>query len=182
MTHVKQFISMVLIFGLVAGCASKQTADSETKKKVSGEPIAVQKSISFADEADVRKAVKSECELQTKTPQFVEQFGRQNGLNIQLVEDLEESSIDKKFHIEITGIFAPAGGGFSGPKWMKAKGTLIENGREVASVKSRRNTTGGYFAAYKGTCDIVGRCSEAIGEDFALWLKDPDDGARLGDL
>lgn len=182
MTLLKRLAVIVLAFGLVVGCASKQTSNGESTKEVSGEPIAVQKTIAFSNESDVRDAVKSECKLQTKTPKFVKQFGRRNGLNIQLVDDLDQSSIAKKLHIEITRVYAPAGGGFSGPKWMQAEATLIENGRAVASAQSRRNTTGGYFAAYKGTCDIIGRCSEAIGEDFALWLQDPEDGARLGDL
>jgi hypothetical protein len=182
MNRLKQLLTVLLVLGLVTGCASRQTTGDEGSREVSGEPIAVQKEIEFAEGSNVREAVKSECELQTMTPEFVEQFGRQRGLNVQLVEDLGTTDIDRKFVIEITEVHAPGGGAFSGPKWMVAEGILIENGREVASVRSRRNTTGGYFAAYKGTCDIVGRCSEAIGDDFARWLENPEDGARLGDL
>lgn len=182
MRRLTQLCSMVLVLGLVIGCASRQQASQEDQQEVSGEPIAVQEVIAFSENSNVRNAVKEECKLQTKTPKFVQKFGKREGLNVKIVEDLDDTDIDRKFRIVITEAHAPAGGGFSGLKWMIAEGTLIENGREVASVKSRRNTTGGYFAAYKGTCDIIGRSTEAIGQDFAGWLTNPQDGARLGDL
>jgi hypothetical protein len=60
-------------------------------------------------------------------------------------------------------------------------GVLRDNGRRVAGFTAHRATTGGFFAAYKGTCAIVGRCAKTIGSDIAGWLSDPKDGAHLGD-
>jgi len=37
------------------------------------------------------------------------------------------------------------------------------------------------FAAYKGTCSIVGRCAKSIGKDISNWLENPTDDASLGD-
>lgn len=184
MRRLTQLFSLLLVLGLVFGCASRQEQSSsqETTRTISGEPIAVQKNIPFSENSNVRDAVRAECKLQTKTPHYVEVFGKRKGLKIKLVEDLDTTNIDRKLHLTITEAHAPAGGGFSGLKWMIVEGTLTENGRKIADVKVRRNTTGGYFAAYKGTCDIVGRCTEAIGQDLANWLQDPTDGARLGDL
>lgn len=185
MPRFTQLISIVLVLGLSLGCASRQsnnTSDSAQTQSVSGPPVAVQETIPFSEDADVRQAVKDQCELQTKTPNFVKVFGRRNGIDVQLVDNLDKTDIDRKLYLTITEAHAPAGGGFSGLKWMIVDGELHENGKKIADVKSRRNTTGGYFAAYKGTCDIIGRSTEAIGQDLANWLKDPRDDARLGDL
>jgi len=139
--------------------------------------VAVSRSIPFAPEARVREPVREQCELQTKTPSFIREFGPDYGVEVRLVEDLARTDVDRRLHLEITGIHAPAGGGFAGGMWMQ-----VEGGRTVATVASRRITSGGYFAQFKGTCDIVGRCSRAIGRDLARWLADPRDGARLGNL
>ncbi len=64
---------------------------------------------------------------------------------------------------------------------MEVKGQLMENGQPVASFRAKRFSTGGAFAGFKGTCSIIGRCARAIAEDISIWLKNPVDGAEIGD-
>jgi hypothetical protein len=66
-------------------------------------------------------------------------------------------------------------------KFTKVRGTLLQDGTKVASFKARRNSMGGAFAGFKGSCSVLGRTVEAMGEDIATWLTDPRDGASLGD-
>ena len=66
-------------------------------------------------------------------------------------------------------------------KYTKVSGTLYENGRRVAGFKARRNSMGGMWGGYKGSCSVLGRTVEAIGEDIGEWLEQPKDGASLGD-
>jgi hypothetical protein len=40
---------------------------------------------------------------------------------------------------------------------------------------------GGAFAGFKGSCSVLGRTVEALGEDIGGWLAAPRDGASLGD-
>ena len=65
--------------------------------------------------------------------------------------------------------------------WMTVIGTLRERGRVVGSFRAKRYTTGGAFAAFKGTCSIIGRCTKAIGKDIAAWLENPGMDSKLGD-
>ena len=84
--------------------------------------------------------------------------------------------------ISITELHMPAGGAWSGPKWLEVTGTLREgSGAGVASFRAKRFSTGGAFAVFKGNCAIVQRCSKAIAQDIAGWLMHPIDGAELGD-
>lgn len=178
---------------LVAGCATRGSNDGASSsagsaaEEGSAAPqttvtVAVQRSIPFAREAEVRRAVREQCELQTKTPSFIEEYGPGHGVNVELVDDLSRADADRRLHLEIVHVRAGAGGGFAGGMWMQVEGRLTENGRTIATVEARRVTTGGYFSQFKGTCDIIGRCTQAIGRDLAQWLADPRDGARLGDL
>lgn len=178
---------------LLAGCAARGSNDGasgsteSTAEEGSAAPrasvtVAVQRSIPFADEAEVRQPVREQCELQAKTPSFIQKNGPRHGVNVELVDDLSRAKADRRLHLTIVNVHAGPGGGFAGGMWMQVEGRLTENGRTIATVKNRRVTTGGYFSQFKGTCDIIGRCTEAIGQDLAKWLADPRDGARLGNL
>jgi hypothetical protein len=175
-------IFVVCLLAVASGCAGRQGNINTSEKAFDGKPVAVARTITFSEESGVRDAVRDQCNLQTKTPKFIKKFGKTYNVNVKLVDDLEASSIDRKLHVTITEVHAPGGGAFSGPKWMQVEGKLTVNGKVIATVKDKRGTTGGYFAVYKGTCAIIGRCTEAIGKDLALWLQKPTDGARLGDL
>ena len=92
----------------------------------------------------------------------------------------EDSKQGKYLRMAITEVFAPGGGAWSGPKWMTVTGTLVENDQAIASFGAKRYSSGGAFGGYKGTCSIIGRCTKAIAQDIAAWLKSPVDGAELG--
>lgn len=62
------------------------------------------------------------------------------------------------------------------------RGELYQDGQKVATVMARRVSRGGAFAGFKGSCAVLDRTVNAIGEDLAKWLANPVDGARLGDL
>ncbi|MDJ0785687.1 MAG: hypothetical protein QNK05_02695 [Myxococcota bacterium] len=122
----------------------------------------------------VPKAVREECELQTKVPSFLAEYSSQ----VKLVDGLGKG---RKIEMAITEVHAPGGGAFSGPKWLEVTGTLSENGKKLGSFRAKRFSTGGAFATFKGTCSIIGRTTRAIGQDIATWLEEPTMNAELGD-
>ncbi len=67
-------------------------------------------------------------------------------------------------------------------KYSASRGTLFENGEKIASFEARRQSMGGAFAGYKGSCSVLGRTVKAMGKDIAQWLKEPIDKAMLGDM
>lgn len=66
-------------------------------------------------------------------------------------------------------------------KFTRVQGTRYDGGSKLASFKARRNSLGGAFAGYKGSCSVPGRTVETLGQDIGEWLKAPRDGAHLGD-
>ena len=142
------------------------------------EVVKIQRSIPFSDTAQVPPAVKAQCQLQTKVPEFVSQAA---GGSVQLVDGALDRNVGRVLEMQISEVHSPGGGAFSGPKWMEVKGVLYERGKQIGSFRARRVTTGGAFAVFKNTCSIIGRCSKAIGEDIAAWLAAPTANATLGD-
>jgi hypothetical protein len=61
-------------------------------------------------------------------------------------------------------------------------GKLYQDGELIGSFTGRRDSMGGMFAGYKGSCSVLGRTVKALGKDIAEWLKAPTMDAQLGDL
>lgn len=142
------------------------------------ETVKIQRSIPFASTAQVPAAVKDSCQLQTKVPAFVKEAA---GGSVELVDGPLNRKVGRVLEMQITDVHAPGGGAFSGPKWMSVKGELYDRGKQIGSFRAKRFTGGGAFAAFKGTCSIIGRCSKALGQDIATWLAAPTQNAEIGD-
>lgn len=136
--------------------------------------VGIPEAVPFAEDSDVPAKVEKECQLGEKVATFVGKYSKNTEISA-------DPGTGLYLNMEITEVHAPAGGGWSGPKWMEVTGTLQENGQDKASFRAKRYSTGGAFSGFKGTCAIIGRCTKAIGKDIAKWLKNPEDGAELGD-
>ena len=173
MGSVSKLCSRMAVFtALVAGALvlAALPAAADTTKML--------RSIPFAANAPVPAAVRDQCALQTKVPEFIAQAA---GSSVELVDGTLNRKVGRVLELEITEVHAPGGGAFSGPKWMSVKGELYEKGKQIGSFRAKRYSTGGAFGGFKGTCSIIGRCTKAIGDDIAGWLGAPTQNAQLGD-
>jgi len=140
--------------------------------------VKVQRTIPFASTAQVPAAVRDQCQLQTKVPDFLSQSA---GGRVELVDGALNRKVGRVLEMEIIEVHSPGGGSFSGPKWLTVKGELYDRGKQIGSFRAKRYTTGGAFALFKGTCAIIGRCTKTLGQDIATWLASPTATAELGD-
>lgn len=138
------------------------------------EVVTIPSDVAYADGADVRDAIKQECELETLIPEYIERGARKSDIEIVLSDD-PGSATGKVLQLEITYVLAPGGGGFSGPKSVTVRGELRDNGEVIGSFQAARFSTRG-----SRTCTILDRCVRAIGEDIAAWLENPSMDAKLG--
>ena len=138
------------------------------------EKIGIAKAVPIHEDTSIRAAVREECMLGEKVSSFLTKYAKN-------VEFSDEPNNGKYIEMSITEVHASGGGAFSGPKWMEVTGTLMQDGAPTASFRAKRFSTGGAFGGLKGTCSIIGRCTKAIAKDISVWLKNPVDGAELGD-
>lgn len=135
--------------------------------------------INFKKGAAIASVIKKDCELPTKLSHFVKIYSDEAGVGV-----LQTASIKKKKNRLVMEIVEAVSGGnaFMGHRKMtKITGTLYKNGKKVASFTAARISGGGMFGGMKGSCSVLGRTVDAIGEDVATWLKNPVNGAHLGD-
>lgn len=166
----------VAFFGAVVAAALGCEKDKEDTKAPTG-PIAATTiaPVTYAEDAGVTKEVRAECELDKKLPEHIADHA----------EGLAPGAADasgRVLSLEITQMMGAGGGVWSGPKQIVLSGTLAENGQVIGSFKARRTTTGGAWGGYKGTCSLLERCSEELGEDIGEWLHRPTMDAKLGEL
>jgi hypothetical protein len=155
-----------LLVAFTLGLASASTAG-----------VQVPRTIDFGESAGGTQAVREQCALQTKVPAFIAELAA----DVELVDGRPDSRAGRALELSILEVHAPGGGAFSGPKWLAVQGRLFERGKLIGSFRAKRFSTGGAFATFKGTCDILGRCAKAIGMDVAQWLQAPTMDAELGD-
>ncbi len=179
---------LVLTLALALGaCSKKRGADpaAEVEKSTEDYPsqqITLKTPIEFASRVEVRDAVLEECRLQEKLQQFITEFSAARNITIEPSNGPVDGTSGKVLVVEITDVYAPGGGAFSGGKAVTIEGELTEGGASLGTLRARRISGGGAFAAFKGTCDILGRDVQTLGDDISRFLTDPGENVRMGNL
>lgn len=182
-------LPVMLALGLGA-CAKRgaepaaDTTGEQTSGDVaaSGETVTLRTPIPFAASAEVRQAVRDECQLQEKLAGFIQQFAAEQDIAVNTSSEPTSAIDGRVLSVAITNVYAPAGGAYSGGKAVTIEAELTENGRAIGDLTARRISGGGAFAVFKGTCDILGRDVETLGADTARFLQSPGPDMRMGNL
>ncbi len=185
MTSNWQRLAVILVLATLSSCGGskgvKSEAGSASVTSGSGPVLVVSDQIPFAQNAEVRQAVRDDCRLPDKLSQFIRQYVAD--YSSQIISD--PTKAPKGAQILIAEIYSVTGGGggtWSGGKSVSVQGRLEQDGKIIGTFKGRRFSGGGVFGGYKGTCAIMGRCVKTLGRDIAEWLRQPTDNAILGDM
>ena len=146
------------------------------------ETIVIDEKVVFAKGAEIRQAVKDECQLEQKFSRFLDEYMSGQGIAVVTANSSKAKGVDKRLHIEIDRVEGGGGGAWSGGKMVHAVGSLTEKGKVIGSFKVQRTSGGGAFGAFKGTCSILGRDVKAMAKDVSRWITSPSKDARLGEL
>lgn len=179
-------LSVLLLPLLIVACATNTPSESsEADKEVvnyTGTGNLNIAPVEFAKGLMVRDAVRKECQLLTKLPTFVQNYGQEQyaAINLQAKRSTNSDFLEIQI-VDLPKYKKNAWAGRSG-QWVSIKGSLLRKGKKTVSFTANRASMGGFMGAYKGTCALLGRCTKALGKDIAQWLKNPIDGATLGDM
>ena len=143
--------------------------------------LTLEKKAPFAKGLNVPDAVRAECGLEQKVPEFVQESANKGFDKVVLADSVSAKTAGKVLSMKITDVTGTGGGAWSGPKHVTIEGTLWQDGKVAGTFVASRYSGGGAFGGYKGTCAILGRCAKALGKDVATWALAPSMDARLGD-
>jgi hypothetical protein len=139
--------------------------------------------VPYSEHAEIADNILKECaEIQEQLAHFSREYAAENGITVTLVDEVSSSDPGRVLLVEIDDAVS-MGNPFTGHrKFTRISGELYQDGERIAGFKGRRNSGGGVFGGYKGSCSVLGRTVKVLGRDVAEWLNNPADGARLGDM
>jgi hypothetical protein len=126
----------------------------------------------YAKDSGVTEAVHEKCKVDRDLAKAIAQ---RSPVPVALTEDPRNAA--RLLRLEVTSIFAPSGGRYSGPKQVTLYGEIIQDGVVSASFTTKRSTMRSV-----GTCKMLDHVTTAISKDVKKWLKKPGMAAQLGEL
>lgn len=148
-----------------------------TSGAAAAQNVTIQKPVPYSEDNDIADNIKTECRIGEQLSDFLKESA---GVPVSFASGALDTSKGRVLQLEVTDAVSMGNAWMGHQKYTKVRGSLYENGKKVASFKARRNSMGGAFAGYKGSCSVLGRTVKAIAQDIGGWLKAPRDGANLG--
>lgn len=169
----KLILSIIFVVGLSACGAS---APVKVDPKIA---IWIENEIPYKKGVAIAPNIKAECTLPTQLSEFVKSYSDEEGVGLMRMQGIKKQK--NRLVLTITEAVSSGGAFIGHRKYSKVSGVLYKKGKKVAKFTAARFSGGGMFGGFKGSCSVLGRTVDAIGEDVADWLKNPVNGKHLGD-
>jgi len=177
---MKTALAVLLSFFVLSACGGG-SARLGTPVTLTPGPITIQNTVPFSPGNHIANNIKQECDLNQQLAVFIKEYAIEKGVELRGVDVLDMSGPGNVLKIEITDSVSQGNAFIGHRKFTAIRGELFDNGKLLASFTGARNSGGGAFAGFKGSCAVLGRTVKALGEDIATWLKQPSNNAHLGD-
>lgn len=115
--------------------------------------------------------VRTECNLPAYQGAAFERAAEAAGIQIERKSTKDLAGAPRAIRLQILNALS-AGNAFMGHrKQVTLTAKLFREGAEVSTFKATRESMGGIAAGFKGSCAVLERCADTLGEDLARWLK-----------
>ncbi|SFN55046.1 hypothetical protein SAMN05216289_13010 [Dokdonella immobilis] len=147
------------------------------------DPLVIPRPVPYADDAVIAGKIKKECQIQEQLADYIEEYAREDHrLEVRFADSVQAQAAGLVLDVHIKDAVSEGNPFIGHRKSTTVIGKLYRDGELIGSFTGRRNSMGGMFAGYKGSCSVLGRTVRALGEDIAKWLAAPSMDALLGDL
>jgi len=153
------------MLSLAFSLAATQAHADEKNITVSSEAV-------YANKNTIASNIIDECtdlplQFSNSTKKYLEGNGWKVAVNKAPVNVENETSLT----LHITHAIS-AGNAFTGHrKSVSVKAELYEQGKLVDTFSGTRNSGGGFGAGFKGSCSVLHRCVNTLGNDVSKWLN-----------
>lgn len=144
--------------------------------------VLVPKPVPFSDSTMIAGNIKRECVIQDQLADFIAAYARERNIPVRFAAEVDAQAAPRVLDVQIKDAVSQGNPFMGHRKSTVAVGKLYQDGELIGSFTARRDSMGGAFAGYKGSCSVLGRTVKALGKDIAAWLAVPEMDALLGDL
>jgi len=158
MKNVGKFSVLVFALGVSAVASAKE--------------ISLSSKADFHDAAVIPDKIKSECaELGMNFSASTKKYLEASGWQASLAENVETLEAGVSVKLEIMNAMS-AGNAFLGhQKSVAISASLYRDGKLVDTYRTSRNSSGGFGAGFKSSCDVLYRTVNTLGSDVAKWVN-----------
>lgn len=163
----------------VAAPAKKSTYKKGKDISLAGKTVYMKSMLPYSASSRVAQNIKTECTINKQIVDFIVEKSAAMGINVVVKNKISANDLQLKVQIDEA---VSQGGAMRGHnKYVVISGQIVKGKTGYQSFKAARMSGGGFYGAYKSSCSVLGRTTKALGNDVAMWLNDPYDGAILGD-
>ena len=170
---MKRSIFIFLALFLLAACGGRNAAPVATGEKLqSPVKIYLDSKIPYYDPIVIASNIKTECSsLGNQLSDYVKKYS--NEYNIEVIQVEEPKNIKEGFVLDLHIRNAlSAGNAWSGhKKQVLISAELLKDGEKVDVFTASRDSMGGFWGGFKGSCSVLDRTVNTLGSDTAVWLS-----------
>jgi hypothetical protein len=115
--------------------------------------------------------IQTECNLATYQADAVRRHAEALGIPVATAEKDEAPPSGRFLKLRIESAFSSGNAFIGHRKQVAISAKLFEDGKEIANFAGARDSMGGAFGGFKGSCTVLERCADTLGKDVAGWLK-----------
>ncbi|AQS37875.1 hypothetical protein Sps_02723 [Shewanella psychrophila] len=126
--------------------------------------------IPFRPDSHIADNIENECaELGNQFSNSVLKYAKKQKLSLKAVDQLPANG--KVLKLSIDDVYS-AGNAFIGHrKSASITASYLVDGEMLATTEKTRNSGGGFFGGFKGSCSVLAHTVNTLGNDVAKWLK-----------
>ena len=145
-----------------------------TNASAHAEDILITAAADYHDAAIISENIRFECtdlgsHFSQSAKRYIEE--KDSGWQVSLSDNPEAQTAATAIKLKIMNAVS-AGHAFIGHrKSVTVSATLYRNGKAVDTFSGTRDSMGGFMGGFKGSCDVLYRCVDTLGNDVADWLS-----------
>lgn len=134
-------------------------------------PLLISPVAPFAHPDAVAENIQRECNLPAYQAEAVRSRFAQQNVPFTVAEKDEVPASGRYVQLRIESAYSSGNAGIGHRKQVTTSARLFENGKEVEKFVRTRNSKGGVFGGFQGSCKILERCADALAADIAKWTQ-----------
>ncbi|MEH6566528.1 MAG: hypothetical protein V7756_14460 [Halopseudomonas sp.] len=135
--------------------------------------LALSSSASYYDPQVIADNILSECtELGASFSRSTEKYLREQGWSVVPLNAEPAAGDGKQIKLQVINALSSGNAFLGHRKSVSIMAQLYENGQLIDTYRQTRNSSGGFGGPFKGSCEVLYRCTNTLGNDVAKWMAD----------
>lgn len=169
---IKRLLGLSLLI-LLTACGGRNAAPTASGEKLqSTVKIYIDNEIPYHDPMIIATNIKKECStLGTALSDYVKKYSNEYNIDVIQVSDLASVTNGYVLDLKIRNALS-AGNAWSGhKKQVLISAELLKDGNKINVFTGSRDSMGGFWGGFKGSCSVLDRTVNTLGSDTAIWLS-----------